>query len=131
MSVNRTSLGKRISFYRSKSNLTQEVLAAKVNCSREYIHPFFFERESKIPLAAFYLFEVPILIGIHKAILEYSFSKNFKKQKSRNRMNYLQAHYCTAFAHSVPAYITYCYGIALTNRYYIVDPKERLVELVG
>ena len=37
MSVNRTSLGKRISFYRSKSNLTQEVLAAKVNCSREYI----------------------------------------------------------------------------------------------
>jgi len=79
--------------------------------------PVFFERESKIPLAAFYLFEVPILIGIHKAILEYSFSKNFKKQKSRNRMNYLQAHYCTAFAHSVPAYITYCYGIALTNRY--------------
>ena len=39
MSVNRTSLGKRISFYRSKSNLTQEVLAAKVNCSREYIRP--------------------------------------------------------------------------------------------
>ena len=37
MSVNRTSLGKRISFYRSKSNLTQEVLAAKVTCSREYI----------------------------------------------------------------------------------------------
>ena len=46
-------------------------------------------------------------------------------------MNYLQAHYCTAFAHSVPAHITYCYGIALTNRYYIVDPKERLVELVS
>ena len=41
--------------------------------------PVFFERESKIPLAAFYLFEVPILIGIHKAILEYSFSKNFEK----------------------------------------------------
>ena len=46
-------------------------------------------------------------------------------------MNYLQAHYCATFAHSVPAYITYCYGIALTNRYCIVDPKERLVELVG
>ena len=30
--------------------------------------PVFFKRESKIPLAAFYLFEVPILIGIHKAI---------------------------------------------------------------
>ena len=44
-----------------------------------FIHPFFFERESKIPLAAFYLFEVPILIGIRKAILEYSFSKNFEK----------------------------------------------------
>ncbi len=29
MSVNRTSLGKRISFYRSKSNLTQEVLPQK------------------------------------------------------------------------------------------------------
>ena len=41
--------------------------------------PVFFKRESKIPLAAFYLFEVPILIGIHKAILEYSFSKNFEK----------------------------------------------------
>ena len=41
MSVNRTSLGKRISFYRSKSNLTQEVLAAKVNCSREYINSFY------------------------------------------------------------------------------------------
>ena len=37
MSVNRTSLGKRISFYRSKSNLTQEALAAKINCSREHI----------------------------------------------------------------------------------------------
>ena len=37
MSVDCTSLGKRISFYRSKSNLTQEALAAKVNCSREYI----------------------------------------------------------------------------------------------
>lgn len=46
-------------------------------------------------------------------------------------MSYSQAHYCAAFAHSVPAYITYCYGIVLTNRYYIVDPKERLVELVG
>lgn len=29
MSVNCTSLGKRISFYRSKSNLSQEALAAK------------------------------------------------------------------------------------------------------
>ena len=37
MSVNRTSLGKRISFYRSKSNLSQEALAAKINCSREHI----------------------------------------------------------------------------------------------
>lgn len=46
-------------------------------------------------------------------------------------MSYSQAHYCAAFAHSVPAYITYCYGIALTNRYYIVDPKERLMELVA
>ena len=40
MSVNRTSLGKRISFYRSKSNLTQEALAAKVNCSREYMEEY-------------------------------------------------------------------------------------------
>ena len=40
MSVNRTSLGKRISFYRSKSTLTQEALAAKVNCSREYMLVF-------------------------------------------------------------------------------------------
>ena len=29
-------------------------------------------------------------------------------------MNYLQAHFCAAFAHSVPANITYCYGIAVT-----------------
>ena len=47
MSVNRTSLGKRISFYRSKSNLTQEVLAAKVNCSREYIVQI--ENGTKVP----------------------------------------------------------------------------------
>ena len=74
----------------------------------------------------------PLLIGIQKGILEYSFKKIFwKNKKGRNRMNYLQAHYCAAFAHSVPAYITYCYGIALTNRYYIVDPKEHLMELVG
>ena len=46
-------------------------------------------------------------------------------------MSYLQAHYCAAFAHSVPAYITYCYGIALNKQIFIVDPKERLVELVG
>ena len=47
MSVNRTSLGKRISFYRSKSNLTQETLAAKVNCSREYIVQI--ENGTKVP----------------------------------------------------------------------------------
>ena len=47
MSVNRTSLGKRISFYRSKSNLTQEALAAKVNCSREYIVQI--ENGTKVP----------------------------------------------------------------------------------
>lgn len=47
MSVNRTSLGKRISFYRLKSNLTQEVLAAKVNCSREYIVQI--ENGTKVP----------------------------------------------------------------------------------
>jgi len=66
-------------------------------------------------------------------LLEGHFARCFEKKikKNRNRMSYSQAHYCAAFAHSVPAYITYCYGIALTNRYYIVDPKERLVELVG
>ena len=47
MSVNRTSLGKRISFYRSKSNLTQKALAAKVNCSREYIVQI--ENGTKVP----------------------------------------------------------------------------------
>ena len=47
MSVNRTSLGKRISFYRSKSNLTQEALAAEVNCSREYI--VHIENGTKVP----------------------------------------------------------------------------------
>ena len=30
-------------------------------------------------------------------------------------MNYLQAHFCAAFAHSVPANITYRYGIALNK----------------
>ena len=47
MSVNRTSLGKRISFYRSKSNLSQEALAAKINCSREHIARI--ENGTKIP----------------------------------------------------------------------------------
>ena len=31
-------------------------------------------------------------------------------------MSYSQAHCCAAFAHSVPAYITYCYGIALNKQ---------------
>ena len=47
MSVNRTSLVKLISFYRSKSTLTQEALAAKVNCSREYIVQI--ENGTKVP----------------------------------------------------------------------------------
>lgn len=37
------------------------------------------ESESKIPFAAFYLSDAPILIGIRRAVLEYSFSKNFEK----------------------------------------------------
>ena len=41
----------------------------------------FFKRESKIPLAAFYFWEVPILIGIRRGILEYSFKNFFEKQK--------------------------------------------------
>ena len=48
MSVNCTSLGKRISFYRSKSNLSQEALAAKINCSREHIVRI--ENGTKIPM---------------------------------------------------------------------------------
>ena len=36
MSVNCTALGKRISFYRSKSNLSQEALAAKVILHRGF-----------------------------------------------------------------------------------------------
>ena len=47
MSVNLASLGKRVSFYRSKSNLTQEALAAKVNYSREHI--IHIENGTKIP----------------------------------------------------------------------------------
>ena len=43
--------------------------------------PVFFKRESKIPLAAFYFWEVPILIGIRRGILEYSFKNFFEKQK--------------------------------------------------
>ena len=39
-------------------------------------------------------------------------------------MNYLQAHFCTAFAHSVPAYITYCYGIALNKQILYCRPKR-------
>ena len=39
-------------------------------------------------------------------------------------MNYLQAHFCAAFAHSVPAYITYCYGIALNKQILYCRPKR-------
>lgn len=39
-------------------------------------------------------------------------------------MNYLQAYYCAAFAHSVPAYITYCYGIALNKQILYCRPKR-------
>ena len=59
MSVNRTSLGKRISFYRSKSNLSQEALAAKVNCSREHIVRI--ENGTKIP-------SISVLVEIANAL---------------------------------------------------------------
>ena len=59
MSVNCTSLGKRISFYRSKSNLSQETLAAKVNCSREHIVRI--ENGTKIP-------SISVLVEIANAL---------------------------------------------------------------
>ena len=59
MSVNCTSLGKRISFYRSKSNLSQETLAAKVNCSREHIVRI--ENGTKIP-------SISVLVKIANAL---------------------------------------------------------------
>ena len=59
MSVNCTSLGKRISFYRSKSNLSQEALAAKVNCSREHIVRI--ENGTKIP-------SISVLVEIANAL---------------------------------------------------------------
>ena len=39
-------------------------------------------------------------------------------------MSYSQAHCCAAFAHSVPAYITYCYGIALNKQILYCRPKR-------
>ena len=39
-------------------------------------------------------------------------------------MNYLQAHFYAAFAHSVPANITYCYGIALNKQILYCRPKR-------
>jgi len=39
-------------------------------------------------------------------------------------MNYLQAHFCAAFAHSVLANITYCYGIALNKQILYCRPKR-------
>ena len=39
-------------------------------------------------------------------------------------MNYLQAHFCAAFAHSVPANITYRYGIALNKQILYCRPKR-------
>ena len=59
MSVNCISLGKRISFYRTKSNLTQEDLAAKVNCSREHIVRI--ENGTKIP-------SISVLVEIANAL---------------------------------------------------------------
>ena len=47
MSVNRTSLGKRISFYRSKSKSDARSSCRKVNCSREYIVQI--ENGTKVP----------------------------------------------------------------------------------
>ena len=62
MSVNCTSLGKRISFYRSKSNLSQETLAAKVNCSREHIVRIVrIENGTKIP-------SISVLVEIANAL---------------------------------------------------------------
>ena len=42
-------------------------------------------------------------------------------------MNYLQAHFCAAFAHSVPANITYCYGIAPVSYTHLTLPTNSRV----
>ena len=73
MSVNCTSLGKRISFYRSKSNLSQEALAAKINCSREHIVRI--ENGTKIPSISV-LVEIAntLSISADELLLEHSSS---------------------------------------------------------
>jgi len=70
MSVNRTSLGKRISFYRSKSNLTQEALAAKVNCSREYIVPRYchFLVNTFCSFIEFFIRTIPVFLHIENRL---------------------------------------------------------------
>jgi len=50
--------------------------------------------------------------GIH-------FFKKIEKQKSRNRMNYLQAHYCATLAHSVPAYTRHAVSL-LSNSFILL-----------
>ena len=59
MSVNRIALGKRISFYRLKFNMTQENLADLTNCSREYIA--YLENGAKTP-------SLPILVDLANAL---------------------------------------------------------------
>ena len=76
MSINCIALGKRISFYRLKFNITQEKLAALTNCSREYIA--YLESGTKTP-------SLPTLIDLANVLhisvddllvdsLDYSFS---------------------------------------------------------
>ena len=55
MSINCIALGKRISFYRLKFNMTQEKLADLTDCSREYIA--YLESGAKTP-------SLPILINL-------------------------------------------------------------------
>ena len=78
MSINCNALGKRISFYRLKFNITQEKLADLTNCSREYIA--YLESGIKTP-------SLSILIDIANSLhissdallvdsLDYSFSSS-------------------------------------------------------
>lgn len=63
MSINCIALGKRISFYRLKFNMTQEKLADLTDCSREYIA--YLESGAKTP-------SLPILINLANVLHHWS-----------------------------------------------------------
>ena len=98
MSINCIALGKRISFYRLKFNMTQEKLADLTDCSREYIA--YLESGAKTP-------SLPILINLAN-VLHGCRSRGLSRRWKHGKMHSKNTAY-HHFANDKPIFLrTFC-----------------------